>query len=160
MYLATTDICMLTVCCVMQSRTDCGPSEDTTAEERDAISVRLTRILTAYAYSDPAVGYCQGKPRFSISLNPALPSISHCCAPNNGLLSALHRKHCSETHHTRVTIASLHSEKTAVISHNKAIVVSFSKTLHCGTLSSICYAGLSFSESSMDITVKLQPNNG
>lgn len=42
------------------SRTDCGPSENTTAEERDAISSRLTQILTAYAYSDPAVGYCQG----------------------------------------------------------------------------------------------------
>lgn len=52
-------------CCVMQSRTDCGPSENTTAEERDAISSRLTQILTAYAYSDPAVGYCQGKPCFS-----------------------------------------------------------------------------------------------
>ena len=32
-----------------------------TTEERDAISVRLTHILTACAYNDPVVGYCQGK---------------------------------------------------------------------------------------------------
>ena len=47
-------------CFVTQSRTDCGP-EVMTTEERDAISVRLTHILTAYAYNDPVVGYCQGK---------------------------------------------------------------------------------------------------
>lgn len=49
--------------CDMQSRTDCGP-ENMSAEEREAISVRLTRLLTAYAFSDPVVGYCQGKPCF------------------------------------------------------------------------------------------------
>ncbi|DBA91541.1 hypothetical protein WJX77_003797 [Trebouxia sp. C0004] len=40
-------------------RTDCG-SGTMTAEERSAIDVRLTHILTAYAYCDPVVGYCQG----------------------------------------------------------------------------------------------------
>lgn len=44
----------------LQSRTDCGP-ENISSEERDAISVRLTHLLTAYAFSDPVVGYCQGK---------------------------------------------------------------------------------------------------
>lgn len=50
----------LMACFVTQSRTDCGPEKMTT-EERSAISARLTHILTAYAYNDPVVGYCQGK---------------------------------------------------------------------------------------------------
>ncbi len=45
---------------LVQNRTDCG-SGSITAEERSAIDVRLTHILTAYAYSDPVVGYCQGQ---------------------------------------------------------------------------------------------------
>ena len=72
----------------MQSRTDCGPSENTTAEEREAISVRLTQILTAYAYSDPAVGYCQGKLRFSIISTPALLQ----CRPTQRLAISTNEK--------------------------------------------------------------------
>lgn len=41
------------------NRTECGP-QNLPAEERSAINVRLTKILTAYAYCDPVVGYCQG----------------------------------------------------------------------------------------------------
>lgn len=58
-------------CFVAQSRTDCG-AEKMTTEERDAVSVRLTHILTAYAYNDPVVGYCQGK------LHSVFITASHC----------------------------------------------------------------------------------
>lgn len=44
----------------LQNRTDLG-SRYPDGNERVVMTERLTRILTAYAYSDPQVGYCQGR---------------------------------------------------------------------------------------------------
>ena len=62
---------------LVQNRTDCG-SGNITAEERSAIDVRLTHILTAYAYCDPAVGYCQGQSQCLYLGHAILPQWSMC----------------------------------------------------------------------------------
>ena len=127
----------LMACFVTQSRTDCGPEKMTT-EERDAVTVRLTHILTAYAYIDPVVGYCQGKHYTTLRRHHtyALYKVStventeravDCCNQHN------RQRHCNTSSH-RTNSMSLHSlTACALISHT-----SFSNLRHSSQRTPMC----------------------